>query len=327
MTQGTATPLGVFETLTEGFFALNKRLWLLLIPILLDILLAFGPGVSLTPSLLDKTSAVFSPALTQLGGTASSGAQTETRDLVSLLSDTNVLGLLAMQLPSLLTASAATHLPPLNGEAWVQIAEPGQLTLSFLALGILSLLLASLYLNGIAGVIRQETFDGVSYVSTALFGWLRYLQLALASFLVIVTVALGGSLLSAIAGVLSQALQGLLSVAFATLSLAALFFLRFADDALFVARARPLQAAWYSFAIIRRHFWSAVGLIALIQVILWGMAIALSLMKGHPTGQLGAIAIYAYIATGLSTGAMLFFWQRLLLLKAQLQEEQPLART
>src|SRR5215211_5791649 len=49
-----ATPTGVIETLSAGYAAVNRHLWVLLLPILVDVFLWFGPHVSYSP-LVDPT--------------------------------------------------------------------------------------------------------------------------------------------------------------------------------------------------------------------------------------------------------------------------------
>ena len=44
-----AQPTGVIETLSAGYSAVNHHLWVLLLPILLDVFLWFGPHVSYSP--------------------------------------------------------------------------------------------------------------------------------------------------------------------------------------------------------------------------------------------------------------------------------------
>ena len=44
-----AQPSGVIETLSAGYSAVNHHLWVLLLPILLDVFLWFGPHVSYSP--------------------------------------------------------------------------------------------------------------------------------------------------------------------------------------------------------------------------------------------------------------------------------------
>src|ERR1700704_5244040 len=52
-----AQPTGVIETLSAGYSAVNHHLWVLLLPILLDVFLWFGPHVSYSP--------LVGPAVTQ----------------------------------------------------------------------------------------------------------------------------------------------------------------------------------------------------------------------------------------------------------------------
>src|SRR5882672_6277615 len=44
-----AQPTGVIETLSAGYTAVNRQLWVLMLPILLDVFLWLGPHVSYSP--------------------------------------------------------------------------------------------------------------------------------------------------------------------------------------------------------------------------------------------------------------------------------------
>ena len=44
-----AQPSGVIETLSAGYTAVNRQLWVLMLPILLDVFLWLGPHVSYSP--------------------------------------------------------------------------------------------------------------------------------------------------------------------------------------------------------------------------------------------------------------------------------------
>ncbi len=319
MTQ--AQPLGVFATLTEGFSSLNKRLWLLLVPILLDLFLAFGPGVSFA-LLVDEANQLFpEPAVTE---TAASAESPEL--MLDRMKASNMLGLLAWQLPSLVATTAITPFPSLNETPAVEIAEPVTFMLFLVALMALGLLGASVYLSGIAESIKEKEIDSSVIFSAAVDGWLRYMKLVLLLLLFAVPFALVGALLTGVAGLLGDGAGALVGALVFTLALAAFFYLSFVDEAIFATYAKPMEAIWGSMLIIRTHFWSAVGLIVLIQVILMGMPLALRLVAEHPIGFFGAVALHAYVATGLAAGAMLFFRQRYLLYwHSQTQEEPPLA--
>src|SRR5438874_6988324 len=44
-----APPTGVIETLSAGYAAVNRQLWVLLLPVLLNVFLWLGPHVSYSP--------------------------------------------------------------------------------------------------------------------------------------------------------------------------------------------------------------------------------------------------------------------------------------
>src|SRR5688572_9903246 len=132
-------PLGVIETLTEGFATLNKRLWLFLIPVVLDLFLAFGPGISAAP-LTDSVVTWFQSVPTTGDVQTDEELQKSKDSIVTTLRDTNFVTLAAWQLSSLVAATSAGEL---QGRATIQVSSFGELSLLVLGVMTAGLLIAS----------------------------------------------------------------------------------------------------------------------------------------------------------------------------------------
>ncbi len=303
-------PSGIIDTLSEGFLIVHRRLWVLLLPVILDLLLAFGPGVSPTP-LVDRAVALLQqpPSETTAGLPPDEveGTLSQLSDSVSKFRDTNLLGVLAWQLPSIVSATGSTPLPPLRGPVIATISDGWSLAGWLLGLGALSLLGASVYLTALAQPLRTRA----SLLRQALRGWINFILLYIGLTLVALPAGMFLVVLLAVTNFISPGLLSFSSgIVFALIMLAGIY-LFFADDAIFVANAPAWRAVSYSVRVVWKNFWPAVGFILLVNLILVGTPLAWRLIIENPVGILAAIAGHAYIATGLAAGGMIFLRQRL----------------
>lgn len=316
-------PLGVVDTLTEGFATLNKRLWLLLIPVILDLFLAFGPGISIAP-FIDNTIAWLEESATTTGDPLPVAPEVYSGENSVLASrrDVNLVGV-TWQTSSLVAATSAASLQ--KRMIAMEISDFGGLVTTTLLLGLVGLLFASFYLGGIAKAVKAEPL-GTRFVSDTLLGWWRYVLLVATVLLLIVPIGIMAALIQSLAGVFSSGLGELVSTLIVMLGLAAFFCIRFADDAIFVAGVRPVKALAYSIEVIRRNVWPAIGLMVIIEVTLFGFRLAFQRLTDNPWGLLGGVVLYGYLATGFAVGSMIFFYQRLLLRQAETQAQSIVSR-
>ena len=318
-------PLGIIDTLSTGFVIVNKRLWIVLLPILLDVFLLFGPGVSVSP-LVDEAAAFMQSQVTaqasrnnaaEQEGADFSQALEQSQEMLTSYRDMNLLAVLAWQLPSVVAATSSGSLPRYNGQPMAEVTTMPAFLLSALALGVLGLLLASVYLAAIAQALTNDVFSPHILLRRAFFGWLSFVLFF--GTLCVMAVTLGGGLIVALgfASLLGPGLMAFTgSVSFA-LVLTASLYLFFVDDAIFVLESWPFRAAFYSVAVVWRNFWSSLGFVLLVSLILTGMVIIWNFIVKNPLGLAPAIVGHAYIATGFSAAGMLFFSQRF----AHLQRE------
>jgi hypothetical protein len=312
-----AQPSGVIETLSAGFSAVNRQLWVLLLPILLDVFLWLGPHVSYSPlvgpAVVNATDWTRQVALGPRRATRNPdvvNAVDQSRQWLIARSD-EVNGLEALTwgplaLPSLAARpSASDELAFVDG--WVD-------GLALLGASLcLGLLLGGWFYAGLAAASTGarggplEAGRGAPRAVLDVLGLVAVLVLTglllgvpvllLIGFTVIVSppvAVIGGLLL--LAGVLFAAVH-----------------LFFAVDAVFVSRAGPLRAIQRSVGLVRQHLWPSVALILLTWLILAGMdrvwdVLASNLQSPYGVGL--AILGNAYIASGLIAAGMIFYAQR-----------------
>jgi hypothetical protein len=333
-------PKGVIDTLSAGYVALNRQLWVLLVPILVDLLLWLGPHVSYSP-LVDPTVTRATEWVRQAAATSSPSPGAPRRGqpravpgttgtpggdvagrleafrawTMSRTTDTNALSLLArgpLVVPSLAAPLGAAGVVGSIGALQFVTGWPeGVLLLA--ALLAAGLLLGGVFYGGIAGASLGAAGGPVRAGRGAPRVALRVAGL--------VATLLGVGLLLGLPVVLLVGFTALvepeLAVLGGALVLGALLFaelhLFFAVDAICVSDVGPLAAVQRSVGIVRRDPWSTLGLIVLTWLILAGMSRVWELLAGSlqaPFGVALASLGNAYIASGLIAAGMIFYTER-----------------
>lgn len=325
----TAQPHGVIDTLTAGYSIVNRHLWILLVPILVDLFLWFGPHVSLSP-LLDPVLVRATEMVRQVdaassGGSSSSDVSVDVgavrQDALSQTPASNPLGFIAvgpLALPSLAAFS--------DGVGTLAFIYSWREALSLLAGSAAAGLL-------LGGFFRAALAQAVTGAPTSLTDMLRAVPRALVSTigLVLTLVALALLLgvplvfLIAAAATITNQLSALGLIFLGAVTLVAALHLLFTVDAIFVSGVGPLASIQRSVAVVRRYRWSTITLWLLTWTILAGMTglwsqLAHSLV--FPVGILAGVAGNAYITSGLIAASMIFYKERADLRAAQPSSER-----
>lgn len=288
--------MGVIDTITRGFEVINKRLWVLLVPILLDVFLWLGWRLSIDPV---------------VNWMMKSGFWTDNSK--ALVGDIghgfNLFSLLAVSVPSLMPF--LDNKPTLwsGGGTVLEVAAPETFILFFLGLVLAGLLLGCIFLTPIAQSVRDGKISPALFVGRVGLYWLRLLGLlgvvALASLVVGLPFFIA-SFFGVMQGEGALLFLGFVEVA----ALWAMLFLYFAFDAILISEAGPLRAAYYSFSVVRRNFWSALAIVVLMLLIGQGTPLVWKMISVNPWGVLVGIVANAYIGTGLAAASMVFYLDR-----------------
>jgi hypothetical protein len=311
-----AQPTGVIETLSAGYTAVNRQLWVLLLPILLDVFLWLGPHVSFSPLVgpavthaTELTRQVaLGPRRAQRNPELSAGLDESRQYLIARADEVNGLSALAwgpVGLPSLAT------LPDDNEELAFVNGWADGLALLAACFGV-SLLLGGWFYGGLAA-------GSVGTGGPLSAG--RNTPRAVLDVLGLVAVLLGAALLLGLPVLLLIGFTALVSPPVAILGglmlaagvLFASVHLFFAIDAIFVSHAGPLAAIQRSVGLVRRNLWPSVALILLTWLILAGMSRVWEILGTNLQPPYGvAVGIFgnAYIASGLIAAGMVFYTQR-----------------
>lgn len=310
MKQRTPTPPNqphapsLADTLNAGAGVFLRRWWVVIIPILIDSWLRWGPPLS-APGLTDWLGAALGDVLRFMGA---SGAQ---REQVAAA----VQGLRGHDLR---TAGVATQLAPslLSGN----LTAPAALSVGgwlaaplLLGLNLAALLASSLFLLPLADALAP---------APASTSWLRRLLPAswqLAKYLLLVGgVQLLLGLPALICSLWLLAISPLAAQLVVTGWLAAMLALwvyaSFGVEAILVDNAGLRIAAYRSYNIVHGQPWPALALVGAVFILSYGFRFLLGGMLTTPWGALLASAAYGALAAALSAARMLFYRDRSALL-------------
>lgn len=309
--------MGVIDSLSAGYRFLGRRIDLLLVPVLLDLLLWLGPRLDIGP-LFRQAAAFYTDAAATEGMPADmatlSGQMSEM--LATMGENTNLLSVLAssslLHVPSLMAA-----IGPTSQQAVIEIAQPLAVIAFFLGLGLLSLLVGAIYLNQLAQALPlgsgPKPTDRSQFVNNVLRHWLIVLLyvLTLAVGMVAVSVLVG--LLSSLFMFVSPAIASLLLLLVSSAFFVLFFYLYYVTVAVVLDNLPVHRAIAASLRLVRRNFWATLRFVALYNLIAIGFALLLAgLVGSSPVGTALGILVNAYIGSGLTLGLLVFYRTRIL---------------
>lgn len=293
---------GIIDTLSAAYGLVNRWPLLLAPPILLDLFFWFGPRLSVQQPV---------EALADLIGSQGNANQEVLSVLRQAAGQSDLLALLAIQLPSMMRLLGPGQVPLADNRPAVAIASPASAFGLGLLLALAGMLLSMVFLVPIAHAVRDGRPAWSATVAPVARAWLR--QLGLIALLLGVGLAVIIPL-SIVTALLTLAGLSLLSFLLVIIQLGAvwlLVYLFFAVDAIVLSEVGALRAVRYSVLVVRHNFWSSLGLILLTLVISLGLPEVFKLIARVPAGVPVAIVANAYINTGLAAASLLFYRERL----------------
>lgn len=279
----------------------HRHLYLLLIPITLDLFLWLGPRLSAAP--------LITPFIASPGDAASGAALGLSQEIANV----NLIALLSVVIPSavnsnqVLFATSGPLLGTLN--TWGQLALAASLLIAF------GVAVGAVYRAAAVQGILRPTWTRGGFVSTLTTRGPRY-----GAFLLLIG-GLGALALFAVSFLvlglssLSPAVGGLASLLVTGFAFWLFFLFWMADSAIFVTGVGPLEALVRSAQVARLYFWPSAGLFLLTRGVGLGMIQLWSRIGESAVALPAAIFINAYIATGLTVAAMLYFRDRSYMLR------------
>jgi hypothetical protein len=291
---------GVIETVGTAFVLLNKRPYMLIPPVLLDIFLWLGTRLSLKP-LTDRLVGWVQ---------GSSSVDTTTIDqLHSLGKSFNLFELLSVSMPTFVTqigadAIAGASHRTIDGLQWWALLLVGfGLLLAGLAVGMA-------YLTLLGYLVRGEGLAVLSFGRAALRNVVRtyayyVLLIGLAMLILFPLVLLSGMLL-----IFGVSILPFVTIVLALAAMWAYVLLYFAQDAIVISQVGPARAIYMSYNVVRANFWPCIGLIVVSLILQIGTPLALVAFTRNPWAVPLAFVLHAYILTGVAAAALLFYRDR-----------------
>ncbi|MBX0328469.1 hypothetical protein K2Z83_12355 [Oscillochloris sp. ZM17-4] len=287
---------GLVDTLSAGYRALHRRLWVALIPAGLSAYLWLGRPLALGGA-SSSLSAGVRAAAEALGG--SPQARQSLADRITH-SDMR-LSLAWLNLTPVLAPSGA------SGQSAVAIGGPLQLLGVFALINGLALLWSSLFLTVLGGAVGGEPFA----IWPALQRSLRVAgHIALALLIVLGVGLLLGLPFLAISGIIIATLPAAalpVALAWYIACFWAYVYAGFAPEAILISRSGPLRALYHSVNIVRRNLMGAIGLLLLSFIIASGLGVLWRQIAVSPLGIAAAILGSAYVGSGLSAARLEFY--------------------
>lgn len=312
----------IIDALSAGFNLVRRRLWLMLVPVVLDLFLWLGPRISVGP-LLQRIAPLLSPPAT--AALSAADAQTLALSRDALLEAGRSFNMFSLLTNSLLgvpgVMSVAEPAQPVLASPVVQVSS-GWLALGALILLLLaSVFIATLYLSLIAQEVTTGTISLKNLLRDVWVCGSRIVVLGVFLLGIALVFILPMSIVSAVAAVFSQGLAimmiGAFSLAAMWVTLAVLIYLFFAVSAIVLNGDGVLQAVRNSVIVVRRNMWSTLGLVVLVNVISMGLGLVWQRMAVASWGAPIGILCNSFVGSGLAAAVFIFYRDRY----ARLQQE------
>jgi len=305
--------LGIIDTLSAGFATVARRPWLISLSLLLDGYLWFGARLSALPFIESAVRSFVLPPAQANGPDLKEQWAMVKEGLLTIGREVNFFSLLAggpVSVPSLLSRLP----PPATSSRQIIIGDAITFWSAVLILSAAGLFLACLYLGLLAQVIRDDRVEIARWLTRVWVHWIRLLivgivlLLAALAFLIPVLLMVGlFSLLSPAVGTFMSTVVGL---GLLWLGVWIAIHLFFVADAVILGESGPFRAIWNSFQIVVRNFWSAIGLIVLINVVGEGLFLVWSRLAVNTVGTIVGIVGNAYVGAGLAAASLIFYRDR-----------------
>ncbi len=291
---------GIIDTIGAGYQAVNRRLWLLLMPLLASLYLWYGTPVRITP-FLEIVNVWFTDFFVRMGSGGVGAA-----DL-----------LFSLQYYDLRNSLALNSLLPVLPAGPGQLATPARLIEAplavlgaFVLFNAAGLLLGMMFRAGLAGALSGAPFRpraDLMLVALAAGKLCLSLALVLTGMLLLTLPFL---VVSALLMVTMPAAAGLIAFAWYLLAIWVYLYAGFALEALLISRCGPVRAVRHSIAVVRRNLWPAIALLLLAALISGGLQLIWMWLAVQPAGVLLAIIGSAYIGGGLAAARLEFYRSR-----------------
>jgi len=307
--------MSIIDSLSAGFNTVTKRIWLIFVPVVLDVYLWLGPRLSVAPVVQRLL-----PLFTIPPGMGADYQQMviQNRELLQQMGQSvNLFSLLSTSMPGV-PALMIGATPQATFLRVAPVVWEGKSLwvygVALLILWLAGLFVGSLYLTAVGHSVRADDPDAGDpaggFLSRVRFVWGRVTLLSV----------LGGVLVAVLSLPLSFALGllALLNVNLALIGLTLLmgtalwmgFYLVFVIPAIVIDRTGMWRAIWNSLNVVARNFWATLGLVLLSLFINFGFSVIWQRMSTGSWLTFVSIVGNAYLGTGLVAAMFVFYRSR-----------------
>jgi hypothetical protein len=306
--------IGVIEAISAGFDAILRRPWLLLIPVALDVFLWVGPRLQ-APVLYQQ----FEPAIRQMMSEVNtSEARLATQELGAVMQSFftrfNLFAWLSVWLVGVpvVNAGADATLTLVTGAlpTLIQVDNFGTYLLLLAGLSTIGLSITGLYWAMLAGAVRGERFQPVTWLKNSLRIWKRLLLLALTVVGTLLMLFLPLSLIMLMVSMISPGLASLVPALAFTALLWVLLYCVFTVHGLAFYQMPLGWSIRTSALIVRANFMPTLGLVVTAAAIYMGLGLIWDNIASGSWLRVIALIGNAAIGTGLIMASLLYYKNR-----------------
>ncbi len=301
-------PISVLGALSTGFDTVTRQLWLLVLPVGLDLFLWLGPRLKAAslwtlfafdiPAGLDAQTRLFAQQL-----------QETVRRTFENFNWFTWLRPALFGVPGL--ASGVEQGSPADNPlaAW-QVNDVGLLSGILFVLAVIGIGLGGLYWSLIARQARDGRLDWAAALGRLPVVWSRMTGLAFLLVGLGFLIWLPALLIGLALGAAFDVFGALVFMFVLLLMMWLLFYATFSIHGIVLYNQRVLEAVRASVWLVRTHFWSVCGLLLAFAAIDFGMRLIWS--RAPIDSWLWAVAIggNAFVVAGLSMATMVFYMDR-----------------
>lgn len=307
--QQPQAPPGIIATLTAGFELTTAHLWLILLPVVLDLVYWLGPRLGI----VQLTDRLLSPLMEE------PATQEALAQIIEMASEINVLTSLSVPVigvPALM-GGIAPEQTPLPVQVYELDSTLGLLALQ-VGLTLVGLILAAFYLSLISLAIQDDDDRPGSlaaFVMTALRSAVRLFGLGLIFLVALIVVWVPLLPVAFVAGLLAGVLAMyvmlggvLLVVTYLSMSVPGI-----------VLKGRPLLlSVWESVRLVRGNALQTVSLLLVVMLVGGGTNQLWRIADDGSWLTIVSIAGHAFISTGLAAAIFVYYRDRWTYAQAQM---------
>ncbi len=295
-------PIGVISSLLAGFDRVASRPFLILPPMALDLFLWLGPHLGIA-RLIDSLA---EPALRMNGLMAEQASlmRQVVEDVGESFNLLSALSTIPIGVPSLMAGRMPIE-NPLGLVSKIDVDDPGQVLLIWIALSGIGLVLGAYYHYWIAGAIAPDAELGPGWLAALRmvgFGFLLFVGALVAGITVLIAIAVATLILPLLG-------TGVFFLGFALLFWLAVYLI-FTPHGIVRYNQGVIRAMFESFLLVRWNLMPTVGYLGLAFGSYWLLNYVWSLPSASSWFSVLAIAGHAFVATTLLAGSYAYFQGR-----------------